>query len=76
MCVKVKAPPVCGKFLSLKIALDVADEQREGTIYIIPLLIEKCEVPDRLRGWQWVELNNLNKLFPALDSRFESLNKI
>lgn len=37
-------------------ALDVADEQIEGTIFIIPLKIEECEVPKRLSRWQWVNL--------------------
>jgi TIR domain len=36
--------------------LDVADEQPEGTIFLIPVLLEPCEVPDRLNRWQWVKL--------------------
>ena len=36
--------------------LDVADEQPEGTIFLIPVRLEPCEVPDRLRRWQWVDL--------------------
>jgi CheY-like chemotaxis protein len=39
----------------IKIALDIADEQPEGTIYIIPLRLEECEVPERLSHWQWVD---------------------
>ena len=35
-------------------ALDVADEQPEGTIFLIPLRLEDCDVPERLRRWQWV----------------------
>jgi putative nucleotidyltransferase with HDIG domain len=38
----------------LRYALDVADEKPEGTIYLNPLLLEDCDVPDRLRQWQWV----------------------
>jgi cell division protein FtsZ len=38
----------------IKRALDVADEKPEGTIFIIPLKVEECDVPDRLRNWQWV----------------------
>jgi hypothetical protein len=37
-------------------ALDRADEKPEGTIYMIPLRLEACEVPDRLSRWQWVNL--------------------
>jgi len=37
-------------------ALDVADEKPEGTIFVIPGRLEPCDVPDRLRRWQWVDL--------------------
>lgn len=39
----------------IKYALDVADEQPEGTIFLIPLRLDKCNVPDRLQRWQWVD---------------------
>jgi hypothetical protein len=42
----------------IKIALDVADEQPEGTIFIIPVKLEDCEVPDRLSAWHWVNLQD------------------
>ncbi len=37
-------------------ALDVADELPEGSVFLIPVRLESCEVPDRLRSWQWVDL--------------------
>jgi hypothetical protein len=40
-------------------ALDVADEQPEGTIFLIPVKLEACDVPERLRRWQWVDLFHL-----------------
>jgi RNA polymerase sigma factor (TIGR02999 family) len=40
----------------IKLALDVADTQPEGTIFLIPVRVEKCDVPDRLRRWHWVNL--------------------
>jgi hypothetical protein len=40
----------------LKKALDVADEQPEGVAYLIPVRLEECEIPERLRQWQWVDL--------------------
>jgi hypothetical protein len=40
----------------IKFALDVADEQPEGAIFLIPLRLEQCEVPDRLSHLQWVNL--------------------
>jgi len=40
----------------IKHVLDVADEQPEGTIFLIPVRLEPCEVPERLCRWQWVDL--------------------
>jgi transcriptional regulator with XRE-family HTH domain len=37
-------------------ALDVADEQPEGTIFLIPVRLEECQLPRRLAAWQWVDL--------------------
>ena len=57
-------------------ALDVADEQPEGTIFIIPLRLEECDVPERLRRWQWVdyfEPNGHERLIRALRARAETL---
>ena len=34
----------------IKEALEVADEQPEGKIFIIPLRLQECEVPERFRG--------------------------
>lgn len=53
-------------------ALDVADEKPEGVVYIIPVKLEECEVPDRLRRWNWVELfkdQGYEKLFRALKKK-------
>jgi hypothetical protein len=41
-------------------ALDVAAEQPEGQIFIIPVRLEDCDVPDRLSRWHWVDLFNEN----------------
>jgi TIR domain len=40
----------------LRSALDVADEQPEGSIFLIPVRLEECEIPERLRRWQHVDL--------------------
>jgi hypothetical protein len=40
----------------IKDILDVADEQPEGAIFLIPVRLEPCEVPDRLGRRQWVDL--------------------
>jgi formylglycine-generating enzyme required for sulfatase activity len=54
----------------IRFALDVADEQPEGAIFIIPARLEDCQVPTRLSKWQWVnlfELNGYEKLNFSLD---------
>ena len=40
----------------IKLALDVADEKPEGSIFIIPVRLDDCETPKRLRRWQCVDL--------------------
>ena len=40
----------------IRYALDVADEKPEGTVFIIPAKLKECNVPERLRRWQWVNL--------------------
>jgi TIR domain len=37
----------------INFALDAAKEQPEGAIYIIPLKLEECSVPERLSRWHW-----------------------
>jgi formylglycine-generating enzyme required for sulfatase activity len=39
----------------LKLALDIADEKPEGTIFITPLRLDDCPAPRRLRGWHYVD---------------------
>ena len=40
----------------IKYALDEAEKQPEGTIFLIPLKLEECNVPERLQRWHWVNL--------------------
>lgn len=40
----------------IRFALDVADEQPEGAIFLIPAKLEECQVPSRLSKLQWVNL--------------------
>ncbi len=40
----------------IKSALDEAEKQSEGTIFLIPVKLEECDVPERLQRWQWVNL--------------------
>jgi hypothetical protein len=39
----------------LRISLDFADYKPEGTLYIIPVRLEECEPPKRIRRWQYAD---------------------
>lgn len=56
----------------IKLALDVADEKPEGTIFLIPAKLEQCDMLDRLIPWQWVNLyeeDGFERLKLALEAR-------
>jgi RES domain-containing protein len=58
-------------------AVDMADRQPEGTIYLIPLRVNECNMPMRLSRWQWLnwfEESAEAKLQRALHLRAESLD--
>lgn len=60
----------------IKFALDVADMQPEGTIFIIPVKLEECEMPERLSRWQWVNLfqpNGYERLVRSLKRRLSTM---
>jgi len=38
----------------IRFALEIAEELPEETIYIVPLRLEDCDVPERLLRWHWV----------------------
>jgi len=61
----------------IALALDEADKQPEGTIYIIPAKLELCDVPDRLTRLHWVNLyddGGYDRLLRALRFRATSLS--
>jgi tetratricopeptide (TPR) repeat protein len=63
----------------IKLALDVADEQPEGAIFLIPVKLEECDVPGRLSRWHWVNLfqeQGYEKLMRALKSRADKLGLV
>jgi hypothetical protein len=63
----------------IKMALDIADEQPEGAIFIIPAKLEECEIPDRLHRWHWVNLfdeQGYQRLLQALKHRANELDII
>jgi hypothetical protein len=53
----------------LRIALDFADYKPEGTVFIIPVRLEECEPPKRLRAWQYADF------FPQ-ENRDQSYQKL
>jgi len=67
----------------IKYALDIADQQPEDTIFIIPVRFEECKVPEVLSKWQWVDLfedrgfkklmNSLSKV--QIDKKNENQNE-
>jgi len=63
----------------IKIALDVADSLPENTLYIIPLKLEECNVPQRLLKWQYVNFfveGGYIRLLKSLQLRAEQLGII
>lgn len=40
----------------IRFALDRADEIAPGNVYLIPARLEDCEIPDRLKKYQWADL--------------------
>lgn len=63
----------------IRIALDYADYKPEGTLFIIPVRLEECEPPRRLRMWQYADYfenqreRGLNRLLVSLKIRADSL---
>lgn len=39
----------------INMALDIAREKPKGTIYVIPIKLEECDIPDDLNKWQWID---------------------
>jgi len=39
----------------LRIVLDLADYKPEGTLFVIPVRLEECDPPRRLRTWQYAD---------------------
>jgi hypothetical protein len=60
----------------IKYALDAADEQPEGTIFLIPLKLEECNIPDRLRHLHYVNLydeTGYDRLIASLQERAKTI---
>jgi len=60
----------------IKKVLDLADEKPEGTIFVIPVKVEECEIPRRLSQWHWLNYSDeraFDKLLLSLKKRAQSL---
>jgi hypothetical protein len=58
----------------LRFVLDIALEKPEGTIFIIPLRLDNCESPRRLRLWQYVDYFPESQKDKAFGRLVESLS--
>jgi hypothetical protein len=61
----------------MRFALDVADAQPADTVLVLPLRLEECEIPERLRSWQPLDYfadDGYLRLMRALLGRAETLH--
>jgi len=40
----------------IRAALEIWQKKLESDIYLIPIILNKCEVPEKLKGFQWIDL--------------------
>ena len=58
----------------LKFVLDIALEKPEGTIFVIPLRLDDCPLPRRLRAWHYVDYFPIEGRQRAYQRLLQSLN--
>jgi hypothetical protein len=58
----------------LKFVLDIALEKPEGTIFVVPLRLDDCTLPRRLRSWQYVDYFPADQQKRAYQRLIQSLN--
>jgi hypothetical protein len=64
----------------LRLVLDIALTKPEDTIFVIPLRLEECELPRRLRAWQYADYfegqreRAFQRLLVSLKRRADSLD--
>jgi hypothetical protein len=64
----------------LKFVLEIALEKPEEEIFLIPLRLEECEIPRRLKSWQYADYfpamrqSSYNRLLASMKLRASSLN--
>lgn len=63
----------------ISFALDTAEKKPEGVIFIIPVRLETCEIPYRLKQWQYVdfyESGGYKKILNSLSERTKKLTRL
>jgi hypothetical protein len=77
ICLSKRAVTITGSIQKeMQYVLDVAEEQPEGTSLVIPLRLEECRVPDRLRQRRPVDYfkrGGYERLLQALRKRAEDV---
>ena len=59
----------------IRFALDIAETQQSATISLIPVRLEECSPPERLKGYHWVDLfdNGYDRLIRSMQVRAREL---
>lgn len=60
----------------IRYALDRAEEMPEGSIFIIPLVLEKCDVPERFQKWHWIDYTQEDAWERLMRSIFAQAEKL
>jgi hypothetical protein len=61
----------------IRIALDRALEMPDGRIFLIPARLEECDLPYKVKNYQWVDLflqDGIGKLMRSLNLRASQVN--
>ena len=51
-----------------KYAVEYSENKLIDDIYIIPILLDKCDIPDSLSRFQWIKIGNKNLFEEILNS--------
>lgn len=60
----------------IQLALDIAQLQPEGSIFIVPVRLEDCDIPQRLQRYQWSNLFQRGGYSMLLSSLRERANEL
>jgi hypothetical protein len=62
----------------IRLALEAADDRPEGSIFVVPVKLEECDVPSRLARWHWLAYGDplwKEQLARVLSTRAADLRK-